>query len=75
MSVEALLGPGILILTGSDGVGKTTTSAALAARAAVQNDIRVAVLTIDPARRLASAMGLAKLGNKLRLVDLGRGGT
>ena len=74
MSVEALLGPGILILTGSDGVGKTTTSAALAARAAVQNDIRVAVLTIDPARRLASAMGLAKLGNRLRLIQLDRGG-
>jgi anion-transporting ArsA/GET3 family ATPase len=74
MNIDELLGPGILVLTGSDGVGKTTTSAALAARAAVQNDLRVAVLTIDPARRLANAMGLAKLGNRLRAVPLERAG-
>jgi anion-transporting ArsA/GET3 family ATPase len=70
VSVDALLKPGILVLCGSDGVGKTTTAAALAARAAVREDMRVAVLTIDPARRLANAMGLAKLGNKLRSVKL-----
>jgi anion-transporting ArsA/GET3 family ATPase len=67
--VDALLRPGILVLAGSDGVGKTTTSAALAARAAAQTDMRVVVLTIDPARRLANAMGLAKLGNRIREVD------
>jgi anion-transporting ArsA/GET3 family ATPase len=72
--IDGLLGPGILVLTGSDGVGKTTTAAALAARAATQQDLRVAVLTIDPARRLANAMGLTKLGNRLRPVDLARAG-
>jgi anion-transporting ArsA/GET3 family ATPase len=70
VSVDEYLRPGILVLCGSDGVGKTTTSAALAARAAWRQDLRVAVLTIDPARRLASAMGLERLGNRLRKVDL-----
>ena len=70
MSIDSLLKPGILVLCGSDGVGKTTISAALAARAAVREDLRVAVITIDPARRLANAMGLAKLGNRLRQVKL-----
>ncbi|HXA41445.1 MAG TPA: ArsA-related P-loop ATPase [Candidatus Solibacter sp.] len=70
MTVDELLKPGILVLCGSDGVGKTTTAAALAARAAVREDMHVAVLTIDPARRLANAMGLAKLGNRLRQVNL-----
>jgi anion-transporting ArsA/GET3 family ATPase len=70
MSIDELLKPGVLILCGSDGVGKTTIAAALAARAAMREDMRVAVLTIDPARRLANAMGLAKLGNRLRPVKL-----
>jgi anion-transporting ArsA/GET3 family ATPase len=70
VSLDQLARPGIVILCGSDGVGKTTTSAAFAARAARLRDLRVAVLTIDPARRLAGAMGLPKLGNKLREVSL-----
>ena len=70
MNIDDILKPGIVVLTGSDGVGKTTTAAALAARAAMNNNLRVAVLTIDPARRLASSMGLAKLGNRLRDVQL-----
>lgn len=70
MTVDELLKPGILVLCGSDGVGKTTTAAALAVRAAMREDMRVAVLTIDPARRLANAMGLEKLGNRLRPVKL-----
>jgi anion-transporting ArsA/GET3 family ATPase len=74
MNIDELLRPGILVLTGSDGVGKTTSAAALAARAAVHNQLRVAVLTIDPARRLANAMGLTRLGNKLRAVPLQRAG-
>src|SRR5205085_2501398 len=36
--------------------------------------LRVAVLTIDPARRLANAMGLTRLGNRLREVDLSGAG-
>ena len=53
----------IVVCCGSGGVGKTTTSAALAVRAADRGR-RVAVLTIDPARRLAQALGLSELGNE-----------
>jgi anion-transporting ArsA/GET3 family ATPase len=66
MDVDALLDdPAIRIVVccGSGGVGKTTTSAALAVRAADRGR-RVAVLTIDPARRLAQALGLTELGNE-----------
>ena len=52
----------ILVCCGSGGVGKTTTSAALAVRAAEQGR-KVVVLTIDPARRLAQALGLTELDN------------
>lgn len=47
----------VLVLCGAGGVGKTTTSAALA-MAAAQMGRRVLVLTIDPARRLAEALGI-----------------
>ena len=57
----------IVVCCGSGGVGKTTTSAALALRAAEQGR-KVAVLTIDPARRLASSMGLTELDNTPRPV-------
>lgn len=53
----------VLVCVGSGGVGKTTTSAAIALRAAAMGR-KVCVLTIDPAKRLANAMGLEKLGNK-----------
>ena len=53
----------ILVCVGSGGVGKTTTSAAIALRAAAMGR-RVCVLTIDPAKRLANSMGLEALGNK-----------
>jgi anion-transporting ArsA/GET3 family ATPase len=53
----------IVVCCGSGGVGKTTTAAALALRAAEQGRT-VVVLTIDPARRLAQAMGLEELGNE-----------
>jgi len=52
----------VIVCVGSGGVGKTTMSAAIALRAAEVGK-RVCVLTIDPARRLASAMGLTALGN------------
>ena len=58
----------VLVTCGSGGVGKTTTAAALALRAAEQGR-RVVVLTIDPARRLAQALGLTELDNTPRLVD------
>lgn len=47
----------VVVCVGSGGVGKTTTSAALALEAA-RRGRRVCVVTIDPARRLADAMGL-----------------
>lgn len=60
-------GTEIIVCCGSGGVGKTTTAAALALRAAEQGR-RVCVLTIDPARRLAQSMGLTELDNTPRPV-------
>lgn len=56
----------VILCLGSGGVGKTTTAAALAV-AAAQNGRRVVVLTIDPARRLADAMGLTGTGGSKHL--------
>jgi anion-transporting ArsA/GET3 family ATPase len=53
----------IVIACGSGGVGKTTASAAAAAMAAVHQGGKVLVLTVDPAKRLANALGLEGLGN------------
>ncbi len=58
----------VVVCCGSGGVGKTTTSAALALRAA-ERGRKAVVLTIDPARRLAQALGLTRLGNEPRRVD------
>jgi anion-transporting ArsA/GET3 family ATPase len=58
----------IICCVGSGGVGKTTTSAALALRAAMAGK-RALVLTIDPARRLASSLGLKALGNRETRID------
>ncbi|HVX23516.1 MAG TPA: ArsA-related P-loop ATPase [Acidimicrobiales bacterium] len=49
----------IVVACGPGGVGKTTTAAALAAMAACHHGGKVLVLTIDPARRLADALGLS----------------
>jgi anion-transporting ArsA/GET3 family ATPase len=57
----------IIICCGAGGVGKTTTSAALAVRAA-EAGRKVVVLTIDPARRLAQSLGIGELGNTPRPV-------
>lgn len=53
----------IVITCGSGGVGKTTTAAAVGAMAASQLGGKVLVLTVDPARRLATALGLEQFGN------------
>ena len=58
----------VAICAGSGGVGKTTTSAALAAGLAARGK-KVAVLTIDPAKRLADSLGLEELENEPRQVD------
>jgi len=57
----------IVVTCGAGGVGKTTTAAAIALRAAEQGR-QVVVLTIDPARRLAQALGLTELDNTPREV-------
>lgn len=68
-SIEELLeGISVCICVGSGGVGKTTSSAAIAAGMAARGR-KVAVLTIDPAKRLADSLGLAELGNDERRVD------
>jgi anion-transporting ArsA/GET3 family ATPase len=53
----------IVVSTGSGGVGKTTTAAALGAAAATHLSVKVLVLTVDPAKRVASALGLEQFGN------------
>jgi anion-transporting ArsA/GET3 family ATPase len=57
-----------VVVCGPGGVGKTTVSAALAATAATRLGGRVLVLTVDPARRLADALGIGGLGNLARRV-------
>jgi anion-transporting ArsA/GET3 family ATPase len=53
----------IVICCGSGGVGKTTTAAAVAAMATAHLGGKVLVITVDPARRLANALGLERFGN------------
>jgi anion-transporting ArsA/GET3 family ATPase len=63
--LEQLLASKELVVTcGSGGVGKTTTAAAAGAMAAAHLGGKVLVLTVDPARRLATALGLERFGNK-----------
>ncbi|RBY94938.1 ArsA family ATPase [Blastococcus sp. TBT05-19] len=59
----------IVVCCGAGGVGKTTSSAALAL-AAAEAGRTVVVLTIDPARRLAQSLGLEELDNEPRRVDV-----
>ena len=68
MIADVLAERRIVICAGSGGVGKTTTAAALAMGMA-ERGLKVAVVTIDPARRLATSLGLERLGNEPRLVD------
>jgi len=68
-AVDGILeGKDVCICAGSGGVGKTTTSAAIASGMAARGH-RVCVLTIDPAKRLADSLGLEELGNEARRVD------
>lgn len=70
LNIDALLdnrATRVVVCCGAGGVGKTTTAAALALRAA-ERGRSVVVLTIDPARRLAQALGLHELTNNPRLV-------
>jgi anion-transporting ArsA/GET3 family ATPase len=75
--LEALAGAlernDVLIVCGAGGVGKTTTAAALGLQAALDGR-RVLVCTIDPSRRLATSLGLDRLRDKPREMDLARAG-
>ncbi|MCU1492170.1 MAG: ATPase [Acidimicrobiaceae bacterium] len=57
----------VLVCCGSGGVGKTTTAAAIGV-AAARLGRRACVVTIDPARRLADALGAAEVGNEPHLI-------
>jgi anion-transporting ArsA/GET3 family ATPase len=61
---EVLENGRLIVVCGSGGVGKTTMSAALGAYAATLHNRRVLVLTVDPARRLADALGLESFGSR-----------
>jgi len=65
---DVLEGKRICICGGSGGVGKTTSSAAIAMGMAMRG-LKVAVVTIDPARRLANSLGLEELGNEPALIE------
>ena len=58
----------VIACVGSGGVGKTTLSAAIALKAA-EFGLTVCVITVDPARRLADAMGVASLTNVATRVE------
>ncbi len=70
--MKELLKPrSVLVVLGSGGVGKTTIAAALGLAAAATH-LRTAVITVDPARRLREALGLARLGGKQTRIDARR---
>jgi anion-transporting ArsA/GET3 family ATPase len=70
VSIAALLErKEIVICAGAGGVGKTSTAAAIALGMA-ERGLKVAVLTIDPARRLANSLGLPELGNEEHRVEI-----
>lgn len=59
----------VLLVVGAGGVGKTTLSAALAV-AAAQRGRRVLVLTVDPAKRLAQALGLSQMDEHVQRIGV-----
>jgi anion-transporting ArsA/GET3 family ATPase len=65
--LRSLEGKRIAVVVGSGGVGKTSVAAAIALSRALAGG-KALVCTIDPARRLASALGLGTLGNAEALV-------
>jgi anion-transporting ArsA/GET3 family ATPase len=69
--LDGLVGSASVILViGPGGVGKTTLAAALASRAAVRHGRRALVVTVDPARRLADALGVSELPSEPVVVPL-----
>jgi len=58
----------VIVCTGSGGVGKTTTAAVIALEGA-RLGRKACVVTIDPAKRLADALGLETLSNAPTRID------
>ena len=69
MTVRGILDANIIVCAGSGGVGKTTTSAAIALASALAGRETI-VVTIDPAKRLANSLGLDRLSNAPTQIDL-----
>ena len=68
-SLEALLATKeIVVFCGSGGVGKTSMAAAAGLAAAARLGGKVLVVTVDPAKRLADALGVDAIGNVERRV-------
>ena len=65
---ELVVERSIVVCCGSGGVGKTTVAAAFGLEAA-RRERRACVVTIDPARRLANALGVDELANTPRRID------
>src|SRR5580698_10175494 len=61
----------VLVTVGAGGVGKTTTAAALGVAAAMRGR-RALCLTIDPAKRLAEALGLERMSTEEQAIDPAR---
>lgn len=72
VGIDALLDRRLILCVGCGGVGKTTIASALAVAAAGRGR-RTVVLTVDPARRLKSALGLETLDHEIHSVPLGGG--
>lgn len=70
--IQAVLDQRLVLCLGCGGVGKTTIAAALAV-AAAERGKRVVVLTVDPARRLKSALGLDAMDHRIHRVPIGAG--
>lgn len=71
-AVDTLLAErSVVVVVGRGGVGKTTVAAALGVRAAQHHDRRVLVVTVDPARRLADALGVNGLDGEAVIVPVG----
>jgi anion-transporting ArsA/GET3 family ATPase len=68
-SIESLLASKeIVVFCGSGGVGKTSVAASSGVAAAMRMDGKVLVVTVDPAKRLADALGIEGIGNIERRV-------
>ncbi len=64
-TIDSLLAEAkVLVVVGPGGVGKTTLAAAMAARAAIEHGRRALVVTVDPARRLADALGVGAVAEE-----------